>query len=385
VRLLHVVPTYLPAWRHGGPIWAVHGLASALVRRGHHVEVFTTDLHADGSLEVPLGAPVERDGVLVSYFSVAPPRRLYRSPQLSAALRRKLADCDVVHVHSLYLWPTFAAARAAERARVPYFVSPRGMLVRELVARRGRLRKSVWIWLVERRTLARAAGVVVTSAKEAAEARAFGLPLPALFEVPNGLDPGPFAAPPSGSPPPSIAAALARQPLVLYLGRLSWKKGLELLIAALPGIPAATLALVGNDEENLRPGLERLGREYSVLDRILFLGPVDMPEKVALLRGAAVLALPSVSENFGNVVLEAMAAGCPVAVTPEVGLAPVVSESGAGVVASRAEFAVALRDLLRDRARLAEMGARGLAVVAERFSWERVAERMEAVYLGALR
>ena len=384
MKLLHVVPTYLPAWRHGGPIWAVHGLARALVRRGHHVEVFTTNVHGDGILDVPLGTPVERDGVLVSYFPVAAPRRLYRSPGLGAALRSKLADCDVVHVHSLFLWPTSAAARAAERALVPYFVSPRGMLVPELVARRGRLRKHIWLRLVERRTLARAAGIIVTSAKEAEEARAFGLPLPALFEVPNGLDPAPYATLPSRLPSPPIAAALARQPLILYLGRLSWKKGLELLIAALPGIPAATLALAGNDDENLRPGLEQLAREHFVFDRVRFLGPVDMPEKVALLRGAAALALPSLSENFGNVVLEAMAAGCPVAVTPEVGLAPVVNESGAGVVAPREAFASALRDLLADPARLAGMRARGPGVVAERFSWERAAERMEAVYRGAL-
>jgi glycosyltransferase involved in cell wall biosynthesis len=323
--------------------------------------------------------------VLVSYFPVAAPRRLCRSPDLAAALGRKLADCDVVHVHSLFWWLTAAAARAAAAARVPYFVSPRGMLVPELVARRGRLRKSVWLRLVEHRTLARAAGVVVTSAKEAEAARAFGLELPALFEIPNGLDPATFSTREAELPPPAIVSALARQPLILYLGRLSWKKGLEVLVPALAEIPGATLAIAGNDDEMLRPALERLARDRGVQERVFFLGPVDMPEKVALLHGAALLALPSISENFGNVVLEAMAAGCPVAVTPEVGLAPVVSESGAGVVAPRSEFASALRDLLADGARLAEMRARGPRVVAERFTWERVALQTEALYLGALR
>ena len=57
MRLLHVVPTYLPAWRHGGPILAVHGLCRALVERGHEVTVLTTDVHGEGRLDVPLAQP----------------------------------------------------------------------------------------------------------------------------------------------------------------------------------------------------------------------------------------------------------------------------------------------------------------------------------------
>lgn len=385
MRILQVVPTYLPAWRYGGPIWAVHGLARALAQRGHAVDVFTTNLDGAGLLDVPLQQPVDLDGVKVSYFPVSAPRRLHRSPAMGKSLAAKLRECEVLHVHSLFLWPTSAAARAAESAGVPYFVSPRGMLVRDLVARRGWLRKRLWIRLVERRTLARAAGLVVTSAVEAAAARAFGLLLPPLFEVPNGIDARPFAEASERNLPAVVAQAAARGPFLLYLGRLSWKKGLDTLVAALPLLAGVSLVLAGNDDEGLTRRLAALAHEAGVAKRVIFVGPVQLHEKAALLKSAVALVLPSLSENFGNVVLEAMAAGCPVAVTPEVGLSPAVVASGAGVVAPRAEFAAALRELLADGARLAAMRAAGPRVVAARFTWGGVAERMEEIYTGALR
>ncbi len=114
-------------------------------------------------------------------------------------------------------------------------------------------------------------------------------------------------------------------------------------------------------------------------ERVRFLGPVHGADKAALLHRAAALVLPSRSENFGNVVLEAWSAGRPVAVTPEVGLAAAVRETGAGIVAD-GDLGAALRDLLADPAGLDEMGRRGAATVRERFGWAAVAEEMEAVY-----
>ena len=85
MKILYVVPTYLPATRYGGPIFAVHGLARALAERGHYVDVFTTNVDGDGESDVPLRQRVELDGVGVYYFS-SPIRRLYWSPQMRSAL-----------------------------------------------------------------------------------------------------------------------------------------------------------------------------------------------------------------------------------------------------------------------------------------------------------
>ena len=375
MKILHVVPTYLPAWRHGGPILAVHGLCKALAERGHEVAVLTTDVHGEGSLDVPLGRPVAIDGVEVRYFPVRSLRRLYWAPGLAEAARAEAARFDVVHLHSVFLWPTAAAARAAERADVPYVLSPRGMLVPELIRAHGRWRKLAWMALAERRTIERAAALHATSLLEAEEAARLGFPLPPVAVVPNGIDPEPWDGD-LGALSPPVREIVEGAPFLLFLGRLSWKKGLDRLIPALADVPGAVLAVAGNDEEGLRPELERLAGDSG---RARFLGAVHGADKAALLHRAAVLVLPSRSENFGNVVLESWAAGRPVAVTPEVGLAGTVRETGAGIVLD-GHLGTALRDLLGDPARLDEMGRRGAEAVRESFGWPAVAREMREVY-----
>jgi len=378
MKILHVVPTYAPAWKHGGPIRAVHGLCKALVARGHEVTVFTTDVDTGGAVPAT-GERVMLDGVAVHYFPVRL-RRLYDSPAMARALAQDIGGFDVVHLHSVFLRPTALAARAAERAGVPYLVAPRGMLVPDLLRRRGRWRKALWIRLVERRTLARAAGLHVTSTLEAEEAARLGLPLPQLVLIPNGIESEAYDAEAPVSP--AVRRLLDGGPFLLFLGRVSWKKGLDRLLAALPHAPGAVLAIAGNDEEEYRPKLEKLAADAGVADRIVFLGPVDGGDKTALLHRAAALVLPSYSENFGNSVLESMAAGRPVIVTTEVGLAEVVRASGAGLVVdgNPEPLGGALRQLLADPASADAMGRRGAEEAARRFGWEAVAAEMEVAY-----
>jgi glycosyltransferase involved in cell wall biosynthesis len=378
-----VVPTYLPAWRHGGPIRAVHGLARSLAARGHSIEVFTTDLHGAERLAVPLGTPVDLDGVSVRYFPVRSLRRLAYAPTMRKALA-DLSRFDVVHLHSVFLWPTLAAARAAERAGVPWLVAPRGMLVPELIAARGRFRKTLWLRLFERRTIERAAGFHATTELEARDAERLGLRLPPVYVVPNGVEAEPWSGDLSTLPPDARALIEAPEPFVLALGRVSWKKGLDRLIEALAGVPGARLAIAGNDEEGLTPGLEDLAARRGLSERVRFLGPVDGAEKAALLARCALLAMPSASENFGNSLLEAMAAGRPVLTTPGVGLAPLVAEVGCGRVSEGdpKSLGTALREMLADAPALDEMGRRGLHAAEERYGWPEIAARMEAVYEG---
>jgi glycosyltransferase involved in cell wall biosynthesis len=196
--------------------------------------------------------------------------------------------------------------------------------------------------------------------------------------VPNGIATEPWDGDPAALAP-AVRAVVEGPAFLLALGRLSWKKGLDRLIPALAAAPGALLAVAGNDEEGIRPALERLARDAGVAERVRFLGPVHGADKAALLHRTAALALPSRSENFGNVILEAWAAGRPVVVTPEVGLAATVRETGAGVVAD-GDLGPALQDLLSDPARLDAMGRRGAEAARERFGWAAVAEAMEGIY-----
>ena len=375
VRILHVAASYLPATRYGGTIVSVHGLCKGLAARGHDVHVFTTSVDGPRDSDVPLATPVDLDGVKVWYFPSRLLRRLYWSPPLGRALARHMGEFDIAHLHALFVWPVWAAASAARRAGVPYVFSPRGMLEQGLVERRSPVAKRLLIALFGRRTIERASGLHVTSAREAAEAAAFGLALPPVYEVPNGvdLDEGPIAG---------DDVAPASRPYVLFLGRVSWKKGLDRLIAAMRHVADTTLVVAGPDDEGYWDSLESQAAAAGVADRVVFRGPVHGQAKRALLRRADLLVLPSYSENFGNVVLEAMAAGCPVIVTPEVGSGSVVLATGGGRVVQGDPDSLGrgIADLLADAEARRAMGARGRAAMAADYSWAAVAERMEAVY-----
>lgn len=377
MRMLHVVPSYLPAVRYGGPIQSVHGLCKALAARGHDVEVFTTNVDGLQDSNVPVGLPVEMDGVKVWYFPVPALRRLYWSPGMARALRHRVGGFDIVHTHSVFLWPTWAAARAARRQNVPYVLSPRGMLVRDLIRRRNRVTKQAWITLVERKNVEKAALIHFTSRIEADDASQLGLQIRKSCIVPNGLDMA------SADAVRETVMPLGELPFLLFIGRISWKKGLDRLIAALPSILDFRLVIAGNDEERLKQKLERQAASAGVRERVSFAGPVYGEEKAALLRRARLLVLPSYSENFGNVVLEAMAAGCPVVVTPEVGAADIVRESAAGAVfeGDAKTLGAGIRGLIADPVALERMGQKGREFVRHRYSWETVGHQMEEAYL----
>ena len=152
LRILHVVVTYYPAVRYGGPIRSVHGLAAAQAQRGHDVHVYTTNVDGDSVLDVPTDRPAELDGVKVHYFPVSQAlRRLYGSPALARRVRETIGEFDVAHIHAVFLLPLRDAARAAARAGVPYVVTPRGMLIRVLIQRKSRWVKTAWINLIERK------------------------------------------------------------------------------------------------------------------------------------------------------------------------------------------------------------------------------------------
>jgi glycosyltransferase involved in cell wall biosynthesis len=381
MRVLHVVPTYLPAWRYGGPIKSVHGLCKGLAALGHDIQVFTTNVDGPGRLDVPLGTPVDIDGVKVRYFPSKILRRLYRSPEMARAVDNEIVTFDLLHLHSVFLWPTTMAVRKARRAGIPYVLSPRGMLVKDLIRRKSRWIKSAWIELFDRRNIANAASVHFTSKVEAVEAERMGFRTKATCIIPNGLDDDEI----SQSSIPSTTEytrPFQGSPFLLFVGRVNWVKGLDRLILALPWIKEAGLVIAGNDDGGYQPHLEKLASDHGVRDRIKFLGPVYGAQKLELMRQASALVLPSYSENFGNVVLEAMAVGCPVVVTPEVGAADVVLETGAGVVLEGKPQVMGpgLQSLLSDASALKAMSDQGREAITTKFTWRAIAAQMESEY-----
>jgi glycosyltransferase involved in cell wall biosynthesis len=389
MRVLQVIPTL--AARTGGPPVAVVESSLALRRCGVESAIFSTDLNAAASAprhgrvslaDMPPGA----ESLELHTFPARPPRRLAFSPGLYASLGSAVAEYDLVHIHSLFLFPQFAAYRQAWARRVPYVVSPRGALDPYLRGR-GRAAKAVAGALWQDAFLSRAAAIHVTSEEERALSADVAPHVP-RFVVPNGIRCYGYAELPD-------PAAFRRRflpdggPLVVFLGRLSHKKGLDILIRAMAGVrrdvPGCTLAVVGPDDEALTPALRAEAAACGVADRVVFTGMLSGEAKLEALAAADVWALPSRGENFGNAVVEAMAAARPVVISPAVNIAPEIAFAGAGIVAdgSPDAFAAAIVRLLLDDEQRSRLGVRAHSFAA-RYDWAIVAPRLAAMYRSVL-
>lgn len=378
MKLACVVPVYRPATRFGGPVRSVHALAAALVELGHQVTIFTTNSNGSDDLEVPLDRDVRIDGVEVRYFPVCRPRGFFRSPALASALRERIASFDLAYVPWIYAHTTFAALRACRKAHVPFVISPRGMLDKNAVAQKGRLRKLGFVRVALAGGFKSAAAIHFSADAERLNAIVRVDPARCLV-VPNGisLPPAPFLA---------TEAREASIPLVLFLGRLSYIKGLDLLVAAWPrvtaAIPCARLVIAGPDDESLGGGLRQRLAEAGVEASVEFTGMLEGERKEDMLRRCTVLANPSWLESFGMSIVEAMAHSKPVVVTDRVNIASDIDAAGAGIVTpcDAGAVAEAIIVLLRDDARAQRMGAAGRQLVEKRYGLLGVARAMDAAF-----
>lgn len=363
--------------------------AEALADLGVDNVVYSTDLGkapSSGDWRSILPDELPHNAAAIDYelFPVKPPRRLLYSPQLNARLDEVVADFDVVHIHSLWLYPQFAAQRAARRAGVPYVVSLHGALDPYL-RQRGKLRKAATSTLWQSRMLRDATIIHVTTRAEQDLTDDIARGTPRAI-VPNGTWVDRLA--PDDADGQRFRAEFLEGfdgPLLMFLGRITFKKGLELLIDSfahvLRSTPQARLAIVGPDDEELLPSLEQRARDLGVDDRVVFTGALYGTRRTDALAAADVWALTSHSENFGIAVIEAMAARCVTVISTAVNLADEVRASGAGVVVDLepVEIGDAIGALFSDSARRAEVAAAG-ENFARKFDWTAVAPQLIAMY-----
>jgi glycosyltransferase involved in cell wall biosynthesis len=387
MKILHVIGGV--AWRYGGTTSTVLSLCEALARKpGVQVEIATTD--ADG----PDGR-ITRQTVPETSFPVHLFRRDYSeswkfSLGLFQWLRHHAGDYELIHIHAVWSFATTAACWGAQRHRVPYVILPQGMLSPYSWNRSPRMKQLYWKML-ERRNLSRASRLIVTSTGERDEVARLGLPT-GVDHIPLGLANDAWEAPTR----PHLLKELCQgrndgRPTVLYLSRLHPKKGLaEFLVPAFKALGGdAFLAIAGGPDsyapeyaEHARNEVTRLG----LADRVAFLGPINQADRWALYDGADVFALPSQNENFGLVVTEAMARGCPVVVSSEAYSSEHVAAADAGkVVPLRVpELTAALRSMLADPAGRAAMGRRGREYARRHLGWDTIADSVLEMYSRCL-
>lgn len=383
MRVLHAMPVYAPAWQFGGPVLSVSRLCSGLVAEGLEVEVITTNA---GLPELPLeqlGLPLWRDGVSVTYHRVEHQGGPIRSGALEAALPAALARADLLHLSAIWQPLGIPLQRLALRQAVPVLHSLRGALS-PYSFRRGCWKKIPYFLLQERPLLQRASGLHVTSRQEERELRLLGLRAP-RFRLPNPLDLEHLRPDPAlGRRWRCSQGVSVDVPLLLICGRQHHKKGLDLLpeaLAPLGDLPWQLL-LVGGDDDGSGKRLDAALHRRGLGGRILRCGTLPAHELVGVYNAADLLLLPSRHENFGNVVVEALACGCAVAVSDLTGVAGDLLEgapAGYGVVLPR--LARLWRDWLADWLKApVRAGDSAAAWVARGYGKRAVARRAIEVY-----
>jgi glycosyltransferase involved in cell wall biosynthesis len=364
-------------------------LVRASTQAGIKVTVATTDDDGPGARQsVPLEQPIQGDdGATYHYF----PRQLgfYTvSWPLRQWMRRSIREFDIVHIHSLFSFPSIVAARAARHAGVPYIVRPLGVLNRWGLENRRPFLKRVSLRFAELPIIEAASAMHYTSRREQREAetldsqvgrtRAAIIPLP--IDVPREVS--------------DVALAEFKQrfpqmnspQLVLFLSRLDRKKGVELLLEAFAGVkaqfPEALLVVAGGGDESYVQKLHALAGRLGIGSRVLWPGFLRGADKDGVLAAATVFVLPSYSENFGIAAAEALAAGVPVLLSDQVAVADDVSGANAGLVVRCDVSALTqgLRQLLSDANLRSTFVTRGRTLVEERYSTFAVGQQLKSLY-----
>lgn len=370
MKVLHVTPSYHPAFVYGGPPESAHQLSRHLARAGHEVRVLTTDANGPVlTVDVDTTRELELEPRLMVRYC---PRRYPESvaPELLRLLPSGVAWCDVVHLNAVYNFTTFPALIAARAARKPVVWSARGALTRWKETRRPQA-KAVW----ERACRVLAPGrttLHVTSEAEEKQARA-RMPGMRTAIIPNGVEV------PAEAPRPEPSDTLR----VLYLGRLHPIKGLSNLVVACGLLhdrgARFTMTLAGGGDAEFTAELRREVDARALHGRVSFVGEVPPRDKGRLFAAADLFVMPSFTENFGLAIAEALAHGVPVIAgkgTPWEGL--VTHDAGLWVPNDAESLAGAVTAMTTRP--LVEMGARGRAWMEREFGWGRVAADMTALY-----
>ena len=379
MNILHITPYYAPAYSFGGVVRMVEGLAQAQRARGHQVTILTTDalsIHEryTGDLNtVQEGVRVIRCPNLVHAL-----RRYNLDTPLSMSAHAKtiMPDMDIVHLHEFRTVENLLVARIASEHHKPIILSPHGTLTYDT----GRSwLKSIWDKILSPRVAPHIQHIVALAEAELDDAQATWSQFSSEAEfsiIPNGVTIADYDNLPDGTKFRETYQ-LGDARIVLFMGRLHKRKGVDVLARAFKraNLPNTKLVLVGPDEGMLST-LEALAN-----DDIVLTGYLSGEDRLSALASADVFALPAIGEGLSMAVLESMASGLPVLLSHGCNL-PEAETAHAGYVVDvdEHEIASALETLFSNPENLQQMGQNAQNLIRQKFTWEIVAQQMNAVY-----
>jgi glycosyltransferase involved in cell wall biosynthesis len=393
LRILHVTPYYEHAWAYGGAPRVVTALAGELVRRGHHVTVSTTDAclpdqrlpRPAGSARLAAWRETSRAGVDVRIFpnlsnAFAYDLQFFLPVGLSSYLRAHATDFDIAHLHACHNIPGVLAARYFKRSHIPYVLTTHGTALR---TERRQLAKYVFDVSIGRHVISGAARLLAVSEVERAQLQSMRVPDDRISVIPNPIDLGEFD---HGIERGAFRqrTALGDHELVVYLGRLTRGKRVDVLTRAFASLarPNARLVIAGNDM-GYGAELDRLITALGIGNRTLRPGLLIGHERLEALADADVVLYPSKDEIFGLVPIEAILCGTPVVVADDSGCGEVIRGLGGGLVVPQgdaAHLAQAITTVLDAPKEWREAAEAAAVRVREWYGAAEVCEQLESVY-----
>jgi glycosyltransferase involved in cell wall biosynthesis len=392
MRVLHVIPAVAAV--RGGPSHAIFAMVKALRSHGIDAEIATTNNAGSVVLDVPFNRRIEYEGVPVwffpqfptpkqSKFSVGKDKAFIFSPDLTKWLWQHLGNYDLIEAHYLFSYASSCAGAIARIRKIPYIVRTIGQLAPWALAQ-SQLKKRLYAFLLERHNLTRAAAIHCTSVGEVEDVHRFGIETP-TFTLPLGVD-QPEALPEAKQALRDRFGIPHERPIVLFLSRIHPKKRPDLLLHAISEVIVQNhdchLIFAGGGDTGYLNYLTNLVSSLGLVSRTSFAGFVVGEDKALLLQGSDLFVLPSFAENFGVAVAEAMAAGLPVIVTPDVQISPDVAAEQAGLVVKGNvdEMTEAITCLLSSPDERSRLGKHGQQLVQRCYSWDAIAQNLAEVY-----
>jgi glycosyltransferase involved in cell wall biosynthesis len=298
-----------------------------------------------------------------------------------SAIKNNIKKYDIVHLNDFRTLQNLLAHHYAHKYDIPYVLQARGSLVNIITKKR---LKQLFDIIGGYRLLRDASRLIALAPLEAEDYKKMGVTENKVDIVPNGIDLAQFEnLPKRGSFKQQHGLSDINQ-VILYLGRVHERKGIDLLISAFSDLTKefndARLVIAGPDDGYLS-ALKSLTKELGLDDRVLFVGGLYGEDKLAAYVDADVYALTSSNEAFGVTILEAMACGTPVVVSDDCGIADIIN-THAGLVSphKKEPLAQALRTLIVDEKLKRRFSQSGKILVQEHFSWTNIAKQMEQAY-----
>lgn len=372
MRILHIATSFAPKW--GGVYRAVVDMAKVLNPKVD-LALFTTSREGIRAIE-------KLDGI--KQICTDARGQLEFSFEVKKALETHVPRYDVIHIHGLWQFPLSYAAHLAKRLRIPYVYQVYGMLDPWPLSQRT-WQKQIYASICERKNLNGASAIICVMPEEKTYVQRFGVSAPVRI-IPNGFNPQFLnKVPPRGQSRKRFGIG-DNETVILFIGRIHPKKGIELLIEAFAKIPAAKtsarLVIAGPEEDKVyAERLRARAKELLVPERVLFVGPVFGDEKESLFADSDIFGFSTRDEACSLALLEAMGHGLPAVVTHESYFHEVETERAGIMTAYEAgAFSKALETLVNEPGKRVEMGKNAKRLILERYTWEKIGNNLIQLY-----